>query len=170
MSNDNGNTQTVLTVTLGQEQYALDIYAVREILDMAEVTRIPKMPAYMRGMVNVRGTAVPVVDLKMKFGMEPIEQTLNTRIVILEIEKDGKVTPMGAMTDSVRDVLVLHEEQIDPPPELGSSVDIDFIKGIARKDDAFIILLDVDKVFAREEITMLRQVREEQENTNKTAA
>lgn len=170
MSNDNiATTQTVLTVTLGQEVYALDIYAVREILDMTEITRIPKMPEYMRGMVNVRGSAVPVVDMKLKFGMEATEQTLNTRIVILEIEKDGKLAPIGAMTDSVREVLVLNEKQIDDPPDLGTSVETDFIKGIARKDDVFIILLNVDKVFAREEFNTLRQIREELDQKSQAA-
>jgi purine-binding chemotaxis protein CheW len=141
-----------LTLTLGPELYALDISAVREILDMTEITRIPRMPHYMLGVVNVRGSAVPVLDLKRKFGMEPIQPTLNTRIVILEIMHQGTVSCIGGMADSVREVLELPAEEIDQPPRMGAAVDAAFLTGMGRVGDRFVMLLDADRVFTGEEL------------------
>lgn len=155
-----------LTLTLGKEHFALNIYAVREILDMTEITRIPKTEDYMRGVVNVRGTAVPVVDLRMKFGMEPVEATLNTRIVILEIRRGEDVTVVGAMADSVREVLELDPGSIDPPPSMGASVSTDFIRGIGKHDGRFLIVLDVDRLFATDEVHVLAQVTGQMDSPN----
>jgi len=148
-------TQRFLTLSLDKEHFALDIYSVREILDMTEITRIPQTPEYMRGVVNVRGSAVPVVDLRLKFGMTAAERTLNTRIVILEIARGEKSAAIGAIADSVREVLEIDAEKIDPPPRMGTGVKADFIRGIARHDDRFLLVLDVEKVFTSDEILTL---------------
>ncbi len=154
----NAGTERFLTLTLGNEFFALDIYSVREILDMTDITRIPQTPDYMSGVVNVRGNAVPVIDLRVKFGMEATEATLNTRIVIMEIKQGDAVTAIGAIADSVKEVLELEAGRIDPPPRMGTAVRTDFIRGIGKHEGRFILILDVEKVFTTEEILSLKQI------------
>lgn len=151
-------SQRFLTMTLGNELFAIDIFSVREILDYTDITRIPQTPEFMRGVVNVRGSAVPVIDLRMKFGLGRVERTLNTRIVIVEIKKDDVVSVMGALADSVKEVLELETDRIDPPPRMGAAVRADFIRGIGKHGDRFLLVLDVDKVFSSEEIQDLSQL------------
>lgn len=154
-------TERLLTLTLGDEFFAMDIYTVREILDMTDITRIPQTPDYMAGVVNVRGTAVPVIDLRLKFGMEKGERTLNTRIVIVEIRHGETVSAIGAIADSVREVLELESAKIDPPPRMGAAVSTDFLKGIGKHNGRFILTLDMDKVFSSEEIIDIAKARQE---------
>jgi purine-binding chemotaxis protein CheW len=151
-------SQRFLTLTLGNELFAIDIFSVREILDYTDITRIPQTPEYMRGVVNVRGSAVPVVDLRMKFGLGQVERSLNTRIVIVEIKKDDTLSVMGALADSVKEVLELETDRIDPPPRMGAAVRADFIRGIGKHGDRFLLVLDVEKVFSSEEIQDLSRV------------
>lgn len=151
-------SQRFLTMTLGEELFAIDIFSVREILDFTDITRIPQTPEFMRGVVNVRGSAVPVIDLKMKFGLGKVERTLNTRIVIVEIKRDEEISVMGALADSVKEVLELETDRIDPPPRMGAAVRADFIRGIGKHGDRFLLVLDVDKVFSSDEILDLAQV------------
>lgn len=154
-------TERFLTLTLDEEYFALDIYSVREILDMTEITRIPQTPKFMLGVVNVRGNAVPVIDLRLKFGMDKGEITLNTRIVILEIKRgDEDIAVLGAMADSVKEVLEIDTDKIDPPPRMGTSIRADFIRGIGKHDGKFILVLDVDKVFSTEELEALGELEE----------
>ena len=155
------DSQRFLTMTLGNEIFALDIFSVREILDYTDITRIPQTPEFMRGVVNVRGSAVPVVDLKMKFGLGQVERTLDTRIVIVEVHHEGAVSVMGALADSVKEVLELETDRIDPPPRMGAAVRADCIRGIGKHGDRFILILDVDKVFSSEEILDLSHMRPE---------
>ena len=151
-------SQRFLTMTLGDELFAIDIFSVREILDYTEITRIPQTPEFMRGVVNVRGSAVPVIDLRMKFGLGQVERTLNTRIVIVEIKRDDAVSVMGALADSVKEVLELETDRIDPPPRMGAAVRADFIRGIGKHGDRFLLVLDVDKVFSSDEFLDLSQL------------
>ncbi|KHK02755.1 chemotaxis protein CheW [Desulfovibrio sp. TomC] len=151
-------SQRFLTLTLGDELFAIDIFSVREILDYTDITRIPQTPEYMRGVVNVRGSAVPVVDLRMKFGLGQVERTLNTRIVIVEIKKDDTLSVMGALADSVKEVLELETDRIDPPPRMGAAVRADFIRGIGKHGERFLLVLDVDKVFSSDEVQDLSRM------------
>ncbi len=153
----------VLTLTLAGEYFGLDIYSVREILDMTEITRIPQMPSYMLGVVNVRGSAVPVVDLRQRFGMEKGEITINSRIVILEIKRGDEVGVIGALADSVKEVLELERDRIDPPPKMGGSVKADLLRGIGKFNGKFLLLLDLDKVFSQDELESLTEARPEME-------
>ncbi|MBF0611332.1 MAG: chemotaxis protein CheW [Magnetococcales bacterium] len=145
-------TERVLTFTLDRELYAIDIHSVREILDISDITRIPQTLAYMLGVVNLRGNAVPVMDLRHRFGLPPTQQTLNTRIIIIEQKEDKEILLIGALADSVKEVLELDQEQIDPPPRMGSQVSADYIRGIGKQDNRFIILLDANKVFSLEDM------------------
>lgn len=151
-------SQRFLTMTLGEELFAIDIFSVREILDFTDITRIPQTPDFMRGVVNVRGSAVPVIDLKMKFGLGEVTRTLNTRIVIVEIRRDGEISVMGALADSVKEVLELETDRIDPPPRMGAAIRADFIRGIGKHGNRFILILDVDRVFSSDEIQDLSQL------------
>jgi len=144
-----------LTFTLGNDMFALDIAGVREILDMTEITRIPQTPAAVRGVVNVRGAAVPVVDLRLRFGMAEAQRTVNTRIVIVEIHAGEGVTVLGAIADSVKEVLELDPESIAPPPVMGASVKTDFLRGIGKAGGRFVLILDIAKVLQADEVLAL---------------
>ncbi|MDH4164336.1 MAG: chemotaxis protein CheW [Nitrospirota bacterium] len=137
-----------LTFSLGDELFALDIAKVREVLDYTTVTRVPRMPAYMLGVINLRGTVVPVVDLRSKFGTDVRGNSVNTCIIISEVLVDGKITVLGALADSVQEVVDLDLENIAPAPRIGSRLNTDFIKGIGRQNDRFIVMLDIDRVFS----------------------
>ncbi|MFW5735548.1 MAG: chemotaxis protein CheW [Oceanidesulfovibrio sp.] len=145
-----------LTFTLEDELFALDIFSVREVLEYTSITRVPRTPEYMRGIINVRGNAVPVIDLNMKFGRSRTKQTINTSIIIVEVDLEGEATIIGALADSVQEVFTLKYDQIDPPPKMGTSIRTDFIRGMGKHDDGFIMILDIDKVFSSEELSALQ--------------
>jgi purine-binding chemotaxis protein CheW len=153
MKNDASSMEhRYLTLTLGEDFYAFAISAVREILDLTEITRIPQTPPFMRGVVNVRGTAVPVVDLRSKFNLGQVQRTLQARIVIVEINEGGSVSLVGALADTVREVLDIDANSIAPPPAMGGAASAEFIQGISRQGERFILILNVDKIFSGEEI------------------
>jgi purine-binding chemotaxis protein CheW len=145
-------TTQYLTFTLSDEVFALDISKVREVLDFTTVARVPRTPDFMLGVINLRGSVVPVVDMRLKFGMSATERSVNTCIIIVEIEIDGEITILGALVDSVQEVLDLDPEQIEPPPRIGTRLDTRFIKGMGKRDNDFIIILDIDKVFSADEV------------------
>ena len=145
-----------LTFKLGDEVFALDITKVREVLDFTAVTKVPRTPAFMRGVINLRGSVVPVVDLRLKFGMARTENSVNTCIIITEVTVDGETTVLGALADSVQEVLDLETGSIAPAPRIGTKLRTEFIKGMGKRDDRFIILLDIDKVFSSDELAMVR--------------
>ena len=146
-----------LTFTLDEELFALDIAKVREVLDYTSITKVPQTPDFMRGVINLRGSVVPVVDMRSKFNMPVAETTVNTCIIIVEVDIDGEGTVLGAMADSVQEVLELGPEQIEPPPRIGTKLKTDFIKGMGKRDDHFVIILDIDKVFSASELTMVEE-------------
>ncbi|MFO7812841.1 MAG: chemotaxis protein CheW [Pelovirga sp.] len=153
MSEDSFNeTNQYLTFKLDQEIFALSIAKVREVLDFTEITKVPKTPDFMRGVINVRGGVVPVMDLRVKFGMEPTPQTVNTCIIIVEILIEGERTILGALADQVEEVLDLDPDQIEPAPRVGTGLRTEFIKGMGKRDEQFIIILDIDRVFSSEEL------------------
>jgi len=148
-------TTQFLTFRLDDELFALDIGKVREVLDFTSITKVPQTPDYMRGVINLRGSVVPVVDLRLKFGMTISEKTVNTCVIIVEVEMDGEIVVMGAMADAVQEVLDLEPDQIEPPPRIGTKLNTDFIRGMGKHAEQFIIILDIDKVFATEEFELV---------------
>jgi len=152
-------TQTTqyLTFKLGDEVFALDITKVREVLDFTTVTKVPRTPEFMRGVINLRGSVVPVVDLRLKFGMSKTENNVNTCIIITEVTVDNDTTILGALADSVQEVLDLEPGNIAPAPKIGTKLRTEFIKGMGRRDDRFIIILDIDKVFSVDELALVKQ-------------
>lgn len=146
------DTNQYLTFKLNDEVFGLAINKVREVLDFTSVTRVPQTPDYMRGVINLRGSVVPVIDLNAKFAMTQTEKTVNTCIIIVEIEMDGETTILGALADSVQEVLDLEPEQIEPAPKMGTKLNTEFIKGMGKRDEQFVILLDIDRVFSTTEL------------------
>lgn len=148
-------TTQYLTFRLGDEVFALDVSQVREVLDISNITKVPRAPDFMRGVINVRGSVVPVVDLRLKFGMPKSESTVDTRTMVLDLSLDGETTVLGALADSVHEVMELEPDQIEEPPRIGSRWRTDFIKGIGKRDEEFIIILDIDRVFSTDELALV---------------
>lgn len=152
-------TSQYLTYKLGDEVFALDIATVREVLDLTPITRVPRMPEFMRGVINLRGSVVPVVDLRLKLGMSMTERTVNTCIIIVEVRVGDESLVLGALADSVQEVIELEAGQIEPPPRIGTKLQTEFITGMGRRDDWFIIILDIDRVFSTEELALVQSDR-----------
>lgn len=146
-----------LTFMLDHEQFAVDISKVREVLEFTSVTKVPRTPEFMRGVINLRGSVVPVVDLRLKFGLTRTESTIDTCVIITEVEARGEKTVLGALADSVQEVIELEPESIEPPPRMGTRVNIDFIRGMGKRDEKFMIILDIDRVLTEEEIRSVAQ-------------
>ena len=147
-----------LSFMLDEEVFALDITKVREVLDFTTVTKVPQTPDFMRGVINLRGGVVPVVDLRLKFGMTATEKTVNTCIIIVEVNIEGESTVLGALADSVKEVFDLGAEEIEPAPKIGTHLRTEFLRGMGKKDDEFILILDVDRVFSQAELEMVQDV------------
>lgn len=150
-------TTQYLTFKLADELFALDIGKVREVLDFTTITKVPRTPDFMRGVINLRGSVVPVIDLRLKFGMAMAEMTVNTCVIIVEVELGEEKVVMGAMADAVQEVLDLAPDQIEPPPRIGTKLDTEFIKGMGKHAEQFIIILDIDKVFTTDEMELVRE-------------
>jgi len=159
---DNIDINQYLTFKLGNEVFGLAIGKVREVLDFTSVTRVPQTPAYMRGVINLRGSVVPVIDLHQKFDLSQTEKTVNTCIIIVEIEMDGETTILGALADMVQEVLDINPDQIEPAPKIGTKLNTEFIQGMGKHNDSFIILLDIDRVFSAAEMSAVQGVNNEE--------
>ena len=153
-------TKQYLTFRLADETFAVDVAKVLEILDFTTITKVPRTPDFMRGVINLRGSVVPVVDLKLKFGLEKTEKTVDTCIIVIEIDMDGETTVMGSLADKVEEVLELDPEQIELPPRIGMKLNTDFIRGMGKTGDSFTIILDTDKIFSFEECVSLGELGE----------
>jgi purine-binding chemotaxis protein CheW len=135
-----------LTFALGNEEYGLEILKVREIIGYMEITAVPQTPNYVKGVINLRGQVIPVVDLRAKFGMETAKVTEETCIIVVEIKQDGRKFSTGIVVDHVQEVLDIEGENIEEAPQFGSTVKTDFILGMGKVGESVKILLDIDKV------------------------
>jgi purine-binding chemotaxis protein CheW len=138
-----------LTFHIGAEEYAISILRVREIIEFSTLTRVPSMPPCVRGVLNLRGTVLPVVDLAVQFGIPEREVTKQTCVIIVDIELDGQLTMIGIMADGVNEVIDLAADQIEPPPAFGSAV-ADYLTGFARTQNGFVMMLDVGRALTAE--------------------
>jgi purine-binding chemotaxis protein CheW len=152
-----------LSFKLGEEEFAAHVGKVLNILEMTRITEVPKAPDYMKGVINLRGIVLPVIDTRIKFGMSPTEYTTNTCIIVLDIDVDGEPIQVGALVDAVQAVLELDKAQIMPPPSIGSKYRSEFIEGVANVDDKFIMILNMDAVFSNEDLTVMKTKTEETE-------
>lgn len=145
-------TSNYITFKLGGELFAIDVNQVREVLEISRITSVPTAPAYMRGVVNVRGKAIPVVDLRLRFGLPRTADTVNSRIVVLELDLEGQTVVLGGIADSVHEVIEIEPSSIDPPPQIAMRWRSEFIRGMGRRGEEFIIILDVNAVFSSDEL------------------
>jgi len=139
-----------LTFKLADEEYGVEILKVREINGLMDITAVPQMPVYMKGVINLRGKVIPVIDLRLKFGLEEIESTEQTCIIVVDVGKE-----IGIIVDTVSEVLDISGENVEPPPDMGASLDTAFILGMGKVGEAVKILLDIDQVLTTDELTNL---------------
>jgi purine-binding chemotaxis protein CheW len=147
-----------LIFKLNRELFSIDVPMVREVLDLPTITRIPKAPPYLRGVINVRGNVVPVVDLRIRFGFTETPKTVNTRVIVMELPMDDEQVIIGAVADSVHDVQEITASQIEPPPKIGRRWQAGFIKGIGKQNEQFIMIIDADKVFSSDMLSLTGEV------------
>ena len=147
--------KTYLSFSLDGEDYAVDVANVREVLDDTRVTRVPRTPDFMKGVINLRGGVVPVIDMRMKFGLERVPPTVDTCIIVLEVDLEGERTYIGALVDSVKAVFEMSTEEIEPPPSLGIRGEREFIAGMGKSRDRFIMILNPDTVFSTQELSRM---------------
>ncbi len=146
-----------LTCKLDEETYGLEILKVQEIIGMQEITKVPRTPDYVKGVINLRGKVIPIVDLRLKFGMEEIETTRKTCIIVVQASRGENNVIMGVVVDEVSEVLNISAEEIEPSPSFGTQIDTTFILGMAKTKEEVKILLDIDKVLSDGEIQALSQ-------------
>ncbi|PLY03332.1 MAG: chemotaxis protein CheW [Desulfuromonas sp.] len=149
--------QQYLTFRLNEETFGVDVLQVREVMDYTAVTKVPRSPDYMLGVINLRGNVVPVIDLKKKFAMPAKEISRDSCIVVLEIAFAEEPLLIGALADGVQEVLDLISDQIEPAPRLGTGMNVEFILGMGKVNEEFVILLDLHKVFTEKELESLAE-------------
>jgi chemotaxis signal transduction protein len=142
------NERHFLTFRIAEELYAFDVAKAREIVDLMPITPVPNVPAWIRGIMNLRGAVLPVLDLRQKFGLGRTETTVDTCIIIVDIAFADHSYTIGVLADAVRDVFAIESDTIEPPPRLGDSISTDFIEGIGNHGDKFFLILDEQKVFS----------------------
>jgi purine-binding chemotaxis protein CheW len=163
MSNEKSKTlNSYLSFKLGEEVFAANVSKVLNILEMTKITQVPRSPSYMKGVINLRGTVLPVIDTRIKFGMSVTEFTANTCILVLDVIIDNESLHVGALVDAVQEVLEIEPSLILPPPNIGSKYKSEFINGMYKLNDTqFIMLLDMDKIFMSEDALILRESKSE---------
>jgi purine-binding chemotaxis protein CheW len=145
-----------LTFVLGTEEYGIEIVKVREIIGIMDITTVPQTPDYMKGVINLRGKVIPIIDLRLKFSMQEEEHTKETCVIVVEVNS----THIGIVVDSVSEVQDINGAEIEDSPELGQGVDTNFILGMGKVREKIIILLDIEKVLTSEDLDMAKQVAE----------
>jgi purine-binding chemotaxis protein CheW len=153
-----GKAGKYLTFALGSEEYGLEILKVREIIGYMDITAVPQMPSYVKGVINLRGQVIPVIDLRAKFGMDTADVTDETCIIVVEIHQNGRKFSTGIVVDHVQEVLDIEGEKIEEAPQFDSSVNTDFILGIGKVGESVKILLDIDKVLGSSGIQDIGQM------------
>jgi purine-binding chemotaxis protein CheW len=145
-----------LTFKLGEETFGANVSKVLNILEMTKITKVPKAPNYMKGVINLRGAVLPLIDTRIKFDLAETEYTTNTCILVLDIDLNGEAVHVGALVDSVQEVIEIDDHSIQPPPSIGSKYRSEFIEGMAKIGEEFIMLLNMDLIFSTHELSLLR--------------
>jgi purine-binding chemotaxis protein CheW len=146
-----------LTFSLGGEDYGIGILKVKEIIGLMPITRVPRTPDFIKGVINLRGKVIPIMDLRLRFGMEPKEYNDRTCIVVVEIASAAGSVLMGLVVDSVSEVLNIKQDDIEETPSFGTNINTDYILGMAKAERGVKILLDIDRVMKAEEISRLKE-------------
>jgi len=149
-----------VTFRVKEELYGINVNNTKEILEIPEITKVPGMSDLVRGVINIRGSVVPVLDLKMKFGFENTEFTQDAVIIVTEIAREDEMISIGLIVDAARDVVTLEDGQIEPPPKMGIFKDNNYLSGMGKVDDRFIIILDIDRILSDEELDVIKHTEE----------
>ncbi len=156
-TNISNKMETYLSFKLGKEAFAASANNVVNILELKPITKVPHAPEYMSGVINLRGQVLPVIDMRVKFGMTPTEPTVDTCIIVLNLKIENEEVKLGILVDAVSEVLELEENQIEPSPSIGTKYKAEFIKGMWKKDESFIMLLNLDLIFTKDEIIAVEE-------------
>ena len=154
--NNTVSSQQYVTFSLGEELFGVEVSRTREILSLTPVTSVPQTPEYLLGVINLRGQVVPVVDMRLKLGLSAGADTEDTCIIVVDVQVDGEVITVGALADAVREVMDIRSDQIEPPPRLGTRLKTEFINGMGKVDEQFMILLNIDKIFNSDEFAWVQ--------------
>jgi purine-binding chemotaxis protein CheW len=161
MSKHNEKILSYLTFQMGDEVFAANVSKVLEILEIPAITKVPQASVFMRGVINLRGSVLPVIDTRAKFGLPVVPDTIDTCIIVLNIEKQHETIAVGAIVDAVQEVMEIEQAAIQPVPSIGIKFKSEFITGMVKLNDRFIIVLNTDKVFTAEEAAILHDISAE---------
>lgn len=150
-----GGVEQYLTFMLGGKVYGLEILNIKEIIEYGEITEVPMVPDFISGVIDLRGSVVPVVDLSQRFSGKPTEHTKRTSIIILEVKNEDLKIEVGVTVDMVNEVLDIHPDEIEPSPSLGNQIQTDFISGMGKVNDQLLILLDIKNILAINELSVV---------------
>lgn len=168
MENENKKIiNSYLSFRLGEEVFALHVGKVHKILEMTEITEVPRSPDYMKGVINLRGNVLPVIDMRVKFGMPPAKWTKTTCILVIEAEIEQESVMVGLLVDAVQAVQKIKDEEILPPPSIGSKFRSDFISGMTRVNDRFYMVLNIDLLLSSDDLINLKALQEVKESVVK---
>jgi purine-binding chemotaxis protein CheW len=156
----------LISFRVGDEEYGLDILRVKEVIRLRGITRLPRAPSFVKGIINLRGDVIPIIDLRDKFGLEHRDYTEMTRVIVVDLE--GKL--VGMVVDSASQVVRIPSDQIDPPPPIVGGLSAEFVKGVGKHGDRLVILLDIDRILTMEEIVQLREMDNGQEADQRKVA
>ncbi len=154
-----------LIFKLGNELYAVNVMYILSILELTKITKVPKAPSYMKGVINLRGSVLPLIDTRLKFGMSETEFTSSTCILVFEIRKENEITKFGALVDAVSEVTELNRNQIMPTPMIGLRYKTSFIEGMATINNEFVMILNVEDIFSDEDIVDMQEVTDQIKHT-----
>ena len=156
-TNSETNINSYLSFKLNDEIFAVSVNKVLNILELVKITEVPKSPPYMKGVINLRGRVLPVIDTRIKFGLSPIEFTPDTCIIVINIIIDDEQVDVGSLVDSVQEVFEIDDTHIFPTPSIGAKYKSEFIDGMIKRDDKFIMLLNMDKIFSSNDLVMIQE-------------
>jgi purine-binding chemotaxis protein CheW len=156
---DDGELRQLISFEVGEEEYGLEILGVKEVIRIREITRLPRAPSFVKGIINLRGDVIPIIDLRDRFGLEHQEYTAMTRVIVVDVE--GRL--VGMVVDAASQVMRIPADQIEQPPPIVGGLSAEYIKGIGKLDDRLVILLDIDRILSNEEKTELDRMPESKE-------
>ena len=155
-----GETKSFLSFRLAEEHFTIPVMKIMEILEVPKITKVPQAPNFLVGVINLRGAVLPVIDTRIKFGMSQIQYTINTCILVLNIEVNDEELVVGALVDSVSEVFELHDSQIKATPTIASRYRADYISGMIQENDQFMMVLNIDKVFSSNDLESISESKE----------
>lgn len=154
-------SHSYLTFRLGDETFAASVNHVLEILELSKITKVPRAPHFMRGVINLRGNVLPVIDTRIKFGLDKADDTVNTCILVMNLESEKQKIMLGALVDAVQEVREIEQSSIQPAPSIGSKYRSEFIEGMVKVNDQFVMILNLALVFTTDEVTIIQETTEE---------